>query len=437
MTARSTRFGFQGQNRSLGYGQGKKVAVGAITSAYRVDTHTMADDELMYQQNGQKGFMSRPAEGAFWPRKGEVAFTVVGSGGRVRTTLNGLDAPLAAIYPNDPELVRQLLYEMVQPIGFVEEDAETGKTDPLVTLRIGGTHPCGAPGTYNFGESGELGERGKKVPHIIAGSMVVFDIPNLKNPIQFGNPASGVVAGKVMLVPRALDKRSAATRIVTLVGALNRNPDKFKAALRDAQQVVHTWVSTAKKINRSYKTAALLGVETLLRKGVLQINPALAEFKQPGAAGAPLAIEDAIVRMAEYLDLVSVSSTAAAALTPAARSTWREVEFEIRNRMLATPDPQTNAVNAAYQFGFVVDAVNGTYSSKARVNGNGAIRDDSMGKFFKLTITHFQELLEAVTAAVYHERKNALGVALTEPTLNETSEFQMYVQPHGGMTDKY
>ncbi len=427
MTDRSYRFGFHGEGRSLGYGQGKKVAVGAITSAFQVDTISLADSEAMFaQQGGHKGFMPRPDEGGYRLLEGEMAFTVRGSGGRVRTALNGLDAKLAADYPNDPEMVRQLLYEMIQPIGFVEEDAETGKPEPLVTLRIGGTHPCGAPGTYNFGD------KNASSPHIVAGATVVFDVPNLKNPIQFGNPASGVTAGKVRLQPRALDKRSAATRIMTLMGGINRNPEKFKAALRDAPGVAHTWIATAKKINRSYKTAALLAVETLLRNGVLQINPALAEFKQ--ANGTALATDDAIVRMAEYIDLVSQSSTASAALTPAQRTNWKQIEFELRNRMLATPDPQSGALNAAYQFGFVVQ--DGVGSSKARVNGNGAVRDDSIGKFFKLTVTHFQESLEAIAAAVYHERKNAMGVALTEPSLRETSQFQMYVQPHGGMSDR-
>lgn len=440
MTARSLRIGVREPvNRSYGYGGGKKVGAGVITSAYRVDCISIEESKEILGKNCLKTFLPRPDDGGFRLLEGEVAFRWGDSGDRVRTALNGLDAHLAQVYPDNPEFVRQLMFEMIQPIGIVEEDAETKKNCPLLTLRTGGTHPLGAPHTYNFGDTKLFGV--PTDPTITPGCAVVMDVPNLVQPIMYGNEASGIPGGKVRLVPRAMDKRSAATRIMTLIGGVVRDPDRFKLALQGHAKLAQSWASIATATIRSYQTALLMGIDVLLRNNVLQVVGApiapgvqpVAELLAPGGAAA-LASEDTVVRIAEYLGLVNTSSTAAAALSAAARAKWKTLNITLINRMLPTPDPRTEKLNAAYQFGTVLNRAAGTLTSKARAGGNGRVRNDSMGRLFTLSLSHWRESLEALTVAVYSERKNMLGVALTEPSITETSLFQMMIIPGGGLS---
>lgn len=432
MTARSFRFSVnEPVGRTYGYGGGKKVGAAVATSAYRVDCASIDESMQLLSKQGYKTFMPRPDDGGFLLREYEVAFVTRNSGNRVRTALNGLDWQLAQIYPDDPELVRQLLFEMVQPVGIVEEDAETRKACPLVTLRISGTHFMGAPHTYNFGDYKKFGIPSD--PTITPGCAVVMDIPNLRNPIQFGNEVSGVPGGKVRMVARAMDKRSTATRIMTLIGAYQRDPEKMKLALQGYSKIASSWESIAKATITSHQTSALMFLDVLLRNNVVQVPPNVNELLAPGGGGAPLSSEDTVVRIAEYTNLIKPSSTAEAALTTARRAFWKNLTFEAISRMLPGPDPTTNKLNAAYQFGFVVNRNANTALSRARIGGNGRVKNDSLGKLFNLSISHWRLSLEALTIAVYSERKNMIGVALTEPSVAETSQFQMLIMPHGGM----
>ncbi len=447
MTERDIRFGFNGEGRDIGYGDGKKVHVGAITSAYYVDATSICECEQVFDSNQYKGFMPRPGPRGYELFAGEMAFTVRGSGGRVRTAINGLDARFAELYPDNAELVRQLLEEVIEPIGAVTEDPmKMVNGESMVTLFVGGTHPFGAPSVYNFGYADNMKQATS--PHIIAGSQVCFVPPNLKHPVQFGNPASGVPAGKVRLVARAADKRSTASRIITMIGELNRNPEKLKAALRDHAGVAHTWMRIGKAVVQSYETALLLGLNVLLKRNIIQIVGAptaagaapVTELLQPvpvgGGVAEALASEDTVVRMAEFIGLINAhNSTSAAALGPDDRAKWKTIEYELRNTMLPAPNPTTQKYNAAYQFGFVVNKNDGTYASKARVDGRGAIRDNAMGKFFQKSLNHWREFLEALTGGVYHEQRKSMGVALTEPSVRGESRFQMLLMPHGGLSD--
>lgn len=417
--------------RSVGYGDGKKVGAAVITSQYRVNTLLSDQLEQMFAETGGAGlFTKSPGPCGYQLLEGEVAFVVRGSGSMVLTALNGLDARFVSIFPNDPELVRQLLYEIIQPVGIVQEDPTTAKCAP-VTLRTGGTHPLGAPHTYNFGAPETYGV--PTDPTIAPGCAVVMDVPNLKNPIQFGNATTGADSRKIRLVPRALDKRKSSVRIMLIVGAVNHNPEKFRTALAEHDGVYHSWLGVAKAARRTAFTILLMGLDVLLEAGILQ--PTATATELAGANGAALPHEDVVVRLAEYLELFNSSSVAAAALSAEAKKKYKEVGYKAINRMLPSANPETQKYNAAHQFAFVIDRVNGTFASKARVNGNGKIKSDSIGKLFGLSINHWREFLEAITGCVYSESKNMLGVALTEPSVRGTSLFQMMLAPHGGMSD--
>jgi hypothetical protein len=422
MSGRSTRYGRNGAGRQLSYGDGKKVTQGGINSAYRVDTVSLRQSAAVLESGDVRTLTRMPGPGGMKLVEGEMAFKVLGGGDRVRTALNGLDARLVAAYPDDPEMVRALLAEMIQPMGIVEEDARTDKNEPKVTLRIGGTHPMGAPGSYNFGDLSN--------PKIVPGAMVVFDVPNLEQPIQYGNPQSGVPMHKIKLVPRAADKRTCAARIQTIVSRVNHDPVKFKEALTEHHSLAHSWMKISSAIITSYKTALLMGIDLLIKEGVLEV----AEGQGlDGPNGDTLASEDAVARIAEYIALLK-EGRFSAQLSAAQRAKWKKIEFELRNRMMPTPNPQSGKYNVAHEFGFRMEE-SGTYSSKGRVNGTGAPKNDALGKLLQHSIAHFPQMLQSVVTAVYSERKNAMGVALTEPSNEGTGLFQLYLQPHGGMYD--
>jgi len=242
--------------------------------------------------------------------------------------------------------------------------------------------------------------------------------------------ASGVAANKIKLVPRAADKSSSAARIQAIVAAVNHNPAKFKKALEDHRSLANSWLNIGAAVTNSYKTALLMGIDLLIKEGVLET---VAGQGLDGAPGDDLASEDTVARMAEYLSLLK-EGRASAALSAAQRAKWRKIELALRNRMLPTPNPASAKYNVANEFGFRRNA-NGTYASKARINGTGAPKTDALGKLLSLSISHFPHMLQQLVVAVYSERKNALGVALTEPALEGTSLFQMYLQPHGGLCD--
>ena len=437
MSDRSLRFGIREPvGRTYGYGGGKKVGAAVATSAYTVNSAAIDVAEKVFRDRSIKTFTEHPGPGGFTLCEGEVAFVLRGSSTMVLTALNGLDHKLAGIFPNDEELVRQLLYEMVQPVGFVQQQPTTAKC-AKVTLRVSGTHWHGAPHVYNFGTYGSI-VNAKQYggfatdPHITPGCAIVMDIPNLKNPIQFGNATTGAGPKKIRLVPRALDKRKAATRIALITGVLNRDPEKFKLAMAEFEGVKHSWIGVAKAVQESYLTAFLMGLDVFLKRDILKLGDGAPELARAGAAS-----EDIVARIAEYLGMIRNSTTATAALGDDARQRWAETRFELINRQLPTPSATSNKTNAAYQFGFSVNPATGVFSSKALVGGKGSrVKDDAIGKLFTLSLNHWDAALQAIAGAVYSESKNIIGYALTEPSVQETSQYQMFIAPHGGMTTR-
>jgi len=416
----------QGNNpggRSLTYGDGKKVTQGGISSSYRVDSVGLRQSAAMLQAGSAPTLTKMPGPNGMSLVEHEMAFVVRGSGDRVRTAINGLDAPLVAAFPDDPEMVRALLFEILQPIGIVDEDARTDKVEPKVSLRVGGTYSIGAPAAYNFGDLSN--------PHIVAGSQIVFDVPNLVEPVQHGNTRSGVPMHKIKLVPRAADKRTCAARIQLIVSRVQHDAVKFKQALVEHSALANSWMHVSSAILNSYKTALLMGIDLLLKKNVLQVVPN--NGLDASGNNAPLSSEEVTARMGEFLSLLK-EGRASKALSAAQRKKWKELEFALRNRMVPTPNPKSQKYNLAHEFGFNLRD-GGRYDSMARVNGTGKPKNDQIGRMLQHSLTHFPYMLQAVCVAVYSERKNAMGVALTEPSNQGTGMFHMYMQPHGGLAE--
>lgn len=419
---RPVRFGHDGNGRSLGYGDTPKVARAEITSAYDVDIRTLTAAQSAYDGEDKKSFMKRPGD---WRLiKDEMAFKVRGGGNRVLTALNGLDAELVTVYPDDRELVRDLLSMMIQPIGVVREDARTDQDAPQVTLRVGGTCPAGAPNIYNV--------PGQEKALITAGCTVVFDVPSLSDPIQFGTKAGGKSEGKVLLVARAADKRSTSRRIQNVLGHIIHDPARFQRALKEHTRIATSMTKVAFRIVHSYKVSLLMGLDLLLKNGILAVTPGTTELL--GAGGAALSSEDTVARIAELIGVLDQRRVYASLSAPQ-RSKWRVLDFNLKQRMLPVPDPRNKAYNAANEFGFTRNPANNTWESKARVAQTGELKRDPLGKLLEHSLTHVPLLLEAFTEANFDERRLSMGIALTSPSLAGTGIFDMQLIPHGGLSD--
>lgn len=439
---RPLRFGFDGTGRSLGYGGAPKVSRGEITSAYDVDVRTLTAMQDVFDNEDKKSLMKRPGEGGFRLLEGEKAFKVRGGGSRVLTALNGLDAEFVEVYPNDREMVRDLLSMVIQPIGIVREDARTDQDAPQVTLRVGGSCPDGAPNIYNVkGQEGAL---------ITTGCAIVWDVPSLTDPVQFGTRAGGRAENKVMLVARAADKRSTARMIQNLMGHILHDPARFKKAMKEHPRVANAMSKVTMRAVTSYKMAFLMGVDHCLKHGILQVvgapTPVLPNGQpakpSPALLGAPagdgsyaaLSSEDTTARLAELVGVLDKRQRFGTLSAPE-KAFWSEFEFNINQRMIPVPDPRNEAYNASNEFGMVRDRANNTWVSKGRIGQSGNLKRDPIGRLLEKSLTHFPLLLEAFTEANFEERRKMMGTALTTPSLADTCIFDMQIIPHGGLSD--
>lgn len=425
MANRPYRYGFNGQGRSLGYGDAPKVARGEITSAYQVDVRTLTKMQDVFDNEDKRSLMKRPGQGGFRLLEGEMAFKVRGGGNRVLTALNGLDAEIVEVYPDDRELVRDILSMLIQPVGVVREDARTDQDFPQVTLRVGGTCPQGAPNIYNV--------PGQQAAIITTACAVVYDVPNLSDPVQYGTKAGGRAENKVTLVARAADKTSVARKIQNVLGNLIHDPEKFKRALKEHPGVANSWLHVGLRVVNSFKVSLLMSLDLLLKEDIIRISPNAPELLDADGT-TQLTSEDTVARLGELLGVLD-QRRVFGSLTTAQRSRWKTLDFNLKQRMVPVPDPQSKTYNAANEFGFVRDVANNTWSSKARVGQTGELRRDPIGKLLELSLTHLPQLLEAFTVATYDERRKEMGVALTSPSLAGTCIFDMMLTPHGGLSD--
>lgn len=419
---RQFRSGHDGTGRSLGYGGTPKVTQGGVYFPSDIDTETLDKMQKAFDSQDKRTITNRPGPGGWRLLEGEMAFKVRGSDS-VLTALNGLEADLFEIYPDDREMVRACLEAMIQPIGFVVEDARTDTAQPRVNLQVGGTHPSGAPSVYNI--------PGQEDALISQGSAVVFGVPNLSDPAQFGTKAGGKAENKITLQPRAADKRSVARRVQLVLGQIINNPAKYMRAMKDFAHIATATTKCALRLITSFKVALLMGVDLLLKNDIIRISPNAPELLD--AAGAQLTNEQTVARLGELIGVLDRRSVYGG-LNVRRRAFWNEFDFDLKQRILFVPDPDSKAYNARNEFGFRRDPANNTWTSVARET-TGEAKRDPIGRLFKLQLTHFNNLLETFTEAAWEERRLTMGRAESAPSTADTSVFTILMQPHGGLSD--
>lgn len=424
MVDRPVRWGFNGVGRSLDWGNAPKVARAEITSAYDVDVRQIAMSKAAFCNEDRRTITKRPADDAWDLLEGEWAFKVRGAGNAVLTCLNGLEAPIVEVYPNDRGLVRDILESMIQPIGVVREDVRADKDKVQVTLRTGGSCPAGSPGYYNV--------PGQEHAHIFTGGAVVVGVPDLADPILFGTRASGMPENKITLVCRGADKRSVARRIQNVLGNIVYSPEKFARALKDHPRISNAWIKIAMRIVHSYKVSALMTLDLLLKADVLRVSPAAVELLANDRV-TPLPNEETVARLAELLGVLD-RRRVFGSLTAAQSRKWRELDFFVSQRIIPVPHPDSGAYNLANEFGFARDPNTGVWSSKARIDQSGELSREPIGRLLEQQYTHFSYVLESYTEAMWEELRLTMGTAFTTPSQASTGIFDMFIIPHGGLS---
>ena len=427
MSGRDIRFGFDGAGRALGPNGAKKVEQAVITKQFALDTLSIQRSRELLRCSPHS-FTKYTCEDVFHFKQDELAFYVRGSSqDAVRTSVNGLDAQFSAHYPNDPEMVRALVEEIIVPIGFVEEDVDPAKRIGYVALQVGGSKTTGAPGVYNFAGAG-------KNPQISPGVGVCFVPPNLVHTHQYGNAANGVPEGKVLLVARAANSQSTSDRILTIVSHINTDPMRFKAAMSKVPKLVETWTRTACAIESALTSSMLLGIYVLLKNNILAVGDAARQsLETRNAPDSRDYAETVTTRMGELLGAIKATRISSE-LSAAENKEWKRLQFELRQTLFLVPHHKTNKLNARYEFGFK-RLMSGENISIGRNAASSKVANNGFGEMLSLQLGYLDNMLQRICQAMYAEREKQLGVAHSTPTNVDTGLFQMFIAPRGGLAE--
>jgi len=421
MSARSSRFGFKGRGRALGPSDNEKLRQAAIHEQAPIDDELIYEQMVVFDSDVPK-FTRRPENNDFGGAEGDLVFTILGRN-KVAASLNGLDARFRKYYPDNPEMVRMLVEEIVTPVGFLVQDPETGEREPLTTFASGGTYSAGAPGSYNI--------KGFEKSFISLGVDVVAFVPNLVEPVQFGTRASGVPRDKLTLQLRAADKSAVATRMMTILGAVTHDPQRYAAALDEYKTVATARTNAAMAIIESYQVAGLMMVEQLLKAGVLKAGD-INELK-PANGAAPLKSHDITVRIAEGLG-VTPARAFKQSLPADRRKAWAELAFDVKQAMLYAPDPQSGERNLRHEF--AAEFVDNQFTSDARSKTTlSKVARTPKGVLLQKQMSSVERAFAAYTEFGHHQRRMTVGRANSAPSLAGTSQFQLQLMFGGGLAN--
>lgn len=421
LTPRGDHNGF---GRELQPSDQKKVPQQEITQSFPIDTVTIRQQKAVFANGDAAKMTNAPGPNGWDVREGEMAFRLRFSpNGGVMTAINGLESAAAKMFPDNPVLVRDIVSSMIVACGIVREDANTDQNGPLVTLRVGGTAPFGAPKSYNV--------IGMEQAFIEGEGGVVFDVPNLKEPIQFGTEASGRPKDKITLVARAASKVMIATRALNIISHLIHDPARFREALDNQEHLGNAWVNLGFAVLNSYKTAHSMAQNQDLRhqdrnRGApFLANPLFNELGDRTTSP-----EEVVARYAELTGLLPAGRVKAS-LSPAQRQFWAEHEFALKNVLIPTPHIDSKSYNAAYAFGYVKNGPAGTIESLA-TNGD-TVKRTPIGELYAKSLVHGKEMIENLSLAVYDEARLNMGVAHSTPNPNGTGLFMFQIIPNGGV----
>ncbi len=428
------RLDHDGAGRELTYGDQKKVAVAEITQPFFVNVALIRQQKATFANSDSIKITNLPGDKGWDVREGMMAFKLRnGKSQGVVVTLNGLEEGLVKVYgKKNPRLIRDMLSLMITPVGVVREDANTDTTGTMVTLRVGGTCPFGAPNEYNV--------PGTEEAFIQECSGVVFDVPDLENPKQWQTPETGRPANQITLVPRAASKTMIATQSRNIISSLIHDPDRFAEALADFEYLANTWVNLGLRMLNSYQVAHCMALNLGLnatrggkRGAPFLVNPAYTELTGVVVAGtAPRRVEEMVAAYAELIGVLP-DGRVTASLTPAQAEYWAGYKFAMKHVLLPTPHVDTGAYNAAYAFGFTKRGPNNTIESIA-LNGDTP-RNTPVGALYSKSLVHVDEVLESYAECVYEEMRKTMGVCHIAPNPTGTGIFNFQIIPNGGVGD--
>jgi hypothetical protein len=323
----------------------------------------------------------------------------------------------------------------ITPRGQVREDARTDMAGAKVTLRVGGTCPAIAPSDYTV--------PGTEDAFLTDSSGVVWDLPDLKNPVQYGSEETGRPKNKITLQPRAASKTMIATRAINIISHLIHDPVRFKEAMEQNEHVANCWIKLGFRVLNSYQVAHCMALNQDLRRthqnfgAPFMVNnvgfPELAIGTQPDAVtGDPTPVETVVANYAELIGLLPAGRVTVT-LSAARKQYWAEHAFALKNVLLPTPHLESKSYNVAYAFGFTRMGPNNTIESLA-TNGD-TIKRTPIGQLYAKSLVHVEEMFQSLAECANEEKRLTMGVVTQPPNPLGTNIFDYQVIPNGGVGD--
>lgn len=431
MSLRNPELGYEsGLNRAMGPGDQAKVKQMVQQQSYRVDVEQLAKQKQAFGGDAKTHTKADMAlfDPKFWlPLTDEPAVKLRGkTSDAVFTALNGIDTEAWESYPGDAEMARLVVRSKIQFVGIVDQNARPDKDEPKVTVQYAGTVTQYAPGIYNI--------PGREDGEIQFSNRVVYDVPNLVNPIVAGFPQK---IGKIVLVPCQVTKESIAARILHVSSHIVHDPAKYKLAMANFDAIADANQNTAMAIRNAALVNGLMMIDYLLKEKVLAIGAAAPELAGGNSAESTVKLAEALSLLYPGEHNVAQPSSFSTGLTSAQLQAWNRREFDIVQRLLPLPNPDTGKMNARNEFGMEFDQEIGAPRSQGRSLETGDILRTPIGGLLRQSLTAMPHLIQSLALAIDDENRNCAGWAASTPNQAGTAQFNLCLVPQGGMAAKF
>lgn len=329
---------------------------------------------------------------------------------QVLPALNGLGAEVSAMYPNNPEMVRQAVKNQVQYVGVAHQSLSSarGQVERGIAVQIGGLHTIRVGG-------GKFGDETPEDSDIRPGDILVADVPTPGPQGRCKNGLSrGTLGSKYCLQARKASHKSAAQAFHTHVLEYLRNPKKWRHAMGEMQWGTGAWEAAVKNILTSYRFAATMGVRAALKSGSLGPADAGEIFSQND-----LNNDDAIVlAFAKALGLVGDANTRSAAQASFA--------FDLDRAIFHDPADIASEVGVRIGANNIVIAAGRANDARQTVLANS-----DQGKLVLVQFDHFRAAVSAFHHAVQSELRNVIGKATTGTNEAGSGKVHVYLGLNG------
>lgn len=421
-------------SRQLTAEEQKKQSQAQITMQFPIDTITISEMKAAFSQAEPNVITKRPEGNGAWDLlHGECLVRLRGNEDRgVFTCISGIEKGIVEhVGKDEPELIRDLVEQILQPVGFVQYDISLTSPDlrsHKVSGIVGGTYPIGAPSSYNFGGAGVDEEAGEREKTIQQGNGFVMVPPNLKDPIQHGTFVSGRPLNKITMVARPANKTAAGTTALNLMSRMIHNPSLFRKAMAINAKIADVWINMSSSVIAAFEMAHLMCFYRDLKAGICTID----QGKFPELYESGRQTPENIV--ATYAELIGAIPRGAVwgRLSAKKRTFWVEHAFALKNSMMPVPHHESKAYNIKYAFGFV-----GVVGGQAQLLGSegSTIKETPIGQIYAKSLTSVPNMFQAVIACGWEERRKIMGVAHSSVNALGEGFFNAQIIPGGGVGD--